>query len=45
MYLQLDNSCNKLLGVECINLDSPMSKKSSNKQIDTCLLIIKLNKS
>ena len=45
MYLPLGKSYNKLLDMKYINLNSTMSRKSSNEQIDTCSLLIKLNKS
>ena len=45
MYLPLGKSCNKLFDMKYINLNSTMSRKSSNQQIDTCSLLIKLNKS
>ena len=43
IYFSLSKSCSKLLGVKCINLDSPISRKSSKPQINksTCSLIIK----
>lgn len=45
MYLPLNKSYYKLLGVKCVNLDSPMLRNNSNQEIDTYSLIIKLYKS
>ena len=44
--LPLGKSCNKLLNLRCITLNSPpISRKSSTQQIDICSIIIKLYKS
>ena len=45
VYLPHSKFCNKLFDMKCINFDSPMSRKSSDQQINTCSLIIKSYKS
>ena len=46
MYLLFGKSCNKLLDVECITLNSPLiSRMNSVKLINTYLIILKLYKS
>ena len=46
MYLPFEKSCNKLLDVRCITLNSPLiSRMNSVKLINTYLIILKLYKS
>ena len=46
IYLPFEKSCNKLLNVKCIILNSPLiSKINSVKLINTYLIILKLYKS
>ena len=43
MYLPSEKSCNKLLDVKCITLNSPLiSRINSVKLINTYLIILKL---
>ena len=46
MYLPFGKSCNRLLNVKCITLNSPLiSRINSVKLINTHLIILKLYKS